>query len=92
MNCIYFHEFVTATDDGDRVDSLHVLTKDSAVTGAHLCHPTARNHFHNCGHSPHDTHHLFVCPSKTTTLTVESLWTAPTETAKHLNLAFDETS
>ena len=23
---------------------------------------------------------------------VESLWTAPTETAKHLNLAIDETS
>ena len=26
--------------------------------------PTARNHCHNCGHSPHDTHHLFNCPSK----------------------------
>ena len=54
--------------------------------------PTARNNCHDCGHSSHDTHHLFNCPSKPTTLTVESLWTAPTETAKHLNLAIDETS
>ena len=30
--------------------------------------------------------------SKLTTLTVESKWTAPTETAKHLILAIDETS
>ena len=53
---------------------------------------TAHNHCHNCGHSPHDTHHLFNCPSKPTTLTVESSWTAPTKTAKHLYLAIDETS
>ena len=53
---------------------------------------TMRNHCHNCGNSTHDTHHLFHCPSKQTTLTVESLWTAPTETAKHLNLAIDEMS
>ena len=30
--------------------------------------------------------------SKLTTLTVESLWTAPTETAKHHILAIDEAS
>ena len=30
--------------------------------------------------------------SKLTTLTVESLWTAPTETAKHHILAIDEVS
>ena len=30
--------------------------------------------------------------SKLTTLTVESLWTAPTETAKHHILAIDESS
>ena len=54
--------------------------------------PTTRNHCHNCGHSPHDTLHQFDCPSKSTTLTVESLWTTPTETVKHLNLAIDETS
>ena len=30
--------------------------------------------------------------SKLTTLTVESLWTAPTEKAKHFILAIDETS
>ena len=34
----------------------------------------------------------FLYPSKPTTLTVESLLTAPNETAKHLNLAIDETS
>ena len=32
---------------------------------------TTRNHCHNCGHSPHDTQHLFDCPSQPTTLTVE---------------------
>ena len=54
--------------------------------------PTARNYCHICGQSPHDTHHLFDSPSKPTTLTVESLWTAPAETAKHLNMAIDETT
>ena len=44
--------------------------------------PTMRNHCHNCGHSPNDTHHLFACPPKSTTLTVESLWTAPIKTPK----------
>ena len=53
---------------------------------------TMRNHCHNCGHSSHDTHHLFNCPSKPTTQPVESLWTAPFESAKHLNMAIDETS
>ena len=53
---------------------------------------TARKYCHNCGHSPHDTHHLFNCLSKPTTLTVESLLTVPTETAKQQNLAIDETS
>ena len=54
--------------------------------------PTVRNHCHDRGHSPYDTHHLFDSLSKPTTLIVESLWTALTETAKHLNLAIDETS
>ena len=53
---------------------------------------TTRNHCHDCGQSPHDTHHLFDCPSKPTTQTVESLWTAPFETEKHLSLVIDETS
>ena len=53
--------------------------------------PTTHNHCHDCGHSPNDIHHLFDCLSKPTTLTVESLWTVPTETAKHLHLAIDET-
>ena len=48
--------------------------------------PTARIHCHNCVQSPHDTHNLFYSPSKPTTLTVESLWSAPTDTA------IDETS
>ena len=47
---------------------------------------TARNHCHDCGQSTHDTHHLFDCPSKSSTLLVEPLWTAPTAIAKHLNL------
>ena len=69
-------------------------TDHSRILGQYIngIDPTARNHCHNCGNSPHDTHHLFDFPSKPTTLTVESLWTAPTETAKHLHLAIDETS
>ena len=69
-------------------------TGHSRILGQYMnrIDPTKRNHCHNYGHSPHDTHHLFDCPSKPTTLTVESLWTAPFETAKHLNLAIDETS
>ena len=69
-------------------------TSHSRILGQHMnrIDPTARNHCHNCGHSTHDTHHLFDCPSKQTTLTVESLWTAPAETAKHLDLAIYETS
>ena len=54
--------------------------------------PTARSHCHDCDQSPHDTHHLFDYTSNPTPLTVESLWTAPIETAKHLNLPIDETS
>ena len=54
--------------------------------------PAAHNHCHDCGQSPHDTHHLSDCPLKPTTLTVESLWTTPNETAKHLNLVIDEMS
>ena len=53
---------------------------------------TAHNHSHDCGHSSHDTHHLFVCPPNPTALTVESLRSAPTEAAKHLNMSIDETS
>ena len=72
----------------------HLRTGHSRILGQYMnrIDPTARNHCHNCGHSHHDTHHLFDCPSKLTTLTVESLWTAPTETAKHITLAIDETS
>ena len=54
--------------------------------------PTAPNHYHDCGLSPHDTHLIFDCFFKPTTQTVESLWTAQTEAAKHLKLAISETS
>ena len=54
--------------------------------------PTARNHCHNCGESPHDTNHIFVSPMKPTTPTEESLWNALIETVIHLNLAIDEMS
>ena len=55
-------------------------TSHSRILGQYMNRfdKTARNHCHNCCHSPHDTHHLFDCPSKPTTLTVESLCTAPT--------------
>ena len=71
-----------------------LCTGHSRILGQHInrIDPTECNHCHNCSQSPHDTHHLFDCPSKPTTLTVESPWNAPTETAKHLNLAIDETS
>ena len=50
-------------------------TGHSQILGQYMnrIDPTAHNHCHDCGHSPHDTHHLFDCPSKPTTLTVESL-------------------
>ena len=53
-------------------------TGHSRILGQYInrIDPSARNHCHNCDQSPHDTHHIFDCPSKPTTLTVESLWTA----------------
>ena len=46
-------------------------TGHSRILGQHMkrIDPTAHNNCHNCGHSPHDTHHLFDCLSKPTTLT-----------------------
>ena len=43
---------------------------------------TARNNCNDYGHSPHDAHHIFDCPSLPTTLIQESLWSAPTEIAE----------
>ena len=56
-------------------------TGHSRILGQYMygIDPTARNHCYNFGQAPHDTHHLLDCPSKPTTLTVESLWTAPTK-------------
>ena len=69
-------------------------TGHSRILGQYInsTDPTAQNHCHNCGHLPHDTHHLFVCPSKPSILKVELSWTAPTKAVKHLNLVIDETS
>ena len=52
-------------------------TGHSRILGQYMnrIDPTTRN---NCGHSPHDTHHLFDCPSKLTTQT----WTVSFETPK----------
>ena len=52
-----------------------LLTGHNRIHGQYMnrIDPTVCNQCHDCGHSPHDT------------LTIESLWTAPTETAKHLN-------
>ena len=71
-----------------------LLTGHRRIVGQYMnrVDHTARNHCHDSGHSPHDTHHIFDCPSKPTALTVEFLWTVPTEAAKHLNLEFDERS
>ena len=59
-------------------------TAHSRILGQYMnrIDPTTRNHCHICSHSPHDTHHLFDCPSKLTTLTVELLWTAQFETPR----------
>ena len=45
-------------------------TGHSRILGEYISRidPTARNHCHDCGHSLHDTNHLFDCPPKPTTL------------------------
>ena len=40
----------------------------------------------DCGQGPHDTGHLFNCPTKPTDLTIESLWTDPVGVALFLGL------
>ena len=44
----------------------------------------------DCGHSPHNTPHLFECPAKPTNLTVKSLWQQPIEAANFLGLQREE--
>ena len=77
-----------------RIILAQLRTGHSRILGQYMnkIDPTTRNHCHNCGHLPHDTHHRFECASKPTTQTVESLWMLPFETAKHLYLAIDGTS
>ena len=88
------HAFSCSFSRKTRTILAQLRTDHSRIHGQYMkkIDPTARNHCHNCGYSPCDTHNLYDCPSKPTTLAVESLWTVPTETAKHLNLAIDETS
>ena len=45
-------------------------TGHSRILGQYInrIDPIARSHCHNCGHLPHDTHHLFDFPSMPTTL------------------------
>ena len=43
----------------------------------------------NCDNS-HTSAHLFNCPGNPTNLTVQSLWTNPTDAARFLNLATDD--
>ena len=47
-------------------------TGHSRILGQYIIRidPTACNNCLDCGQSPHDTYHLFDCPSKPTTLTV----------------------
>ena len=40
----------------------------------------------NCSQTPHNTAHLFNCPSKPSTLTMESLWYNPKLAAEFLKL------
>ena len=50
-----------------------LCTGHSRILGQYMnrIDPTACNYCRNCGHSPHDTQHLFDCPLKLTTLIVE---------------------
>ncbi|XP_049316536.1 uncharacterized protein LOC125779305 [Bactrocera dorsalis] len=43
-----------------------------------------------CNESPHDTGHLFACPTNPTHLTPSSLWSDPVETARFLGLPLDD--
>ena len=65
-----------------RIILAQVRTGHSRILGQYMIRidPTVRIHCHNWRHSPHDPHHLFDCPSKPNTLTVESVWTALAET------------
>ena len=58
-----------------RTSLAQLRTGHSRIFGQNInrIHTTVRNHCHNCGQSPHDTHHLYDCPSKPIILTVESL-------------------
>jgi len=49
--------------------------------------PNATNLCPNCGIGPHDTNHLFNCPSRPTSLEPSDLWTQPAEVAAFLQLS-----
>ena len=48
--------------------------------------PDIEDKFPDCGHTPHDTNHLFNCPDKPTVLQVTDLWTQPTLAKNFHNL------
>ena len=39
----------------------------------------------DCGTTPHDVKHLFVCPAHPTTLIPSDLWSRPTDTVRELS-------
>ena len=77
-----------------RIILAQLCTGRSRILGQYMnrIDPTSCNHCHKCCQSPHDTHHLFDFHLKPTTLTVRSIWSAPSVTAKHLNLSIGDTS
>ena len=52
----------------------------------HRIDPETEDKCPDCGHTPHDTNHLFNCPDKPTVLQVTDLWTQPTLAKNFLNL------
>ena len=54
--------------------------------------PTAQDNCHDCGHSPHDTHHLFRLPFEADHTDSRIAMDCADRNRKHLNLAIDETS
>nr|XP_036217164.1 uncharacterized protein LOC106619600 [Bactrocera oleae] len=52
--------------------------------------PDIPNIYPACNESPHDTNHLFTCPTNPTHLTPFSLWSDPVETARFLGFPLDD--
>ena len=52
----------------------------------HRIDPDIEDKCPKCGHTPHDTNHLFNCPDNPTNLQVTDLWTRPLLAKNFLNL------